>query len=104
LYGTDETLSAGKCDIDNRELESMDTRAEVLTILEAVLSLKGRSSGFANETRLLGGLPELDSMAVVDVLTALEERFGFVVADDEIDGAAFATVGSLVEFVRGKLG
>jgi acyl carrier protein len=38
------------------------------------------------------------------VLTALEDRFGFEVEDDEIDGSTFATVGSLVEFVRGKRG
>ena len=81
----------------------MQTRAEVLAVLDDVLSLKGRTSGFADTTPLLGGLPELDSMAVVSVLTSLEERFGFVVEDDEIDGSTFATVGSLVAFVRGKL-
>ena len=42
-------------------------------------------------------------MAVVTVITTLEERFGFTVADDEIDGSIFATVGSLVEFVESKL-
>ena len=52
----------------------------------------------------MGALPELDSMAVVTVITTLEDRFGFSVADDEIDGSVFATVGSLTEFVRSKLG
>jgi acyl carrier protein len=33
----------------------------------------------------------------------MEERFGFSVDDDEIEGSTFATVGSLVEFVEGKL-
>jgi acyl carrier protein len=42
-------------------------------------------------------------MAVAAVLTSLEERFGFTIADDEVDAAAFATVGSLVAFVEGKL-
>jgi acyl carrier protein len=42
-------------------------------------------------------------MAVVSVITALEERFGFAVDDDEIDGSTFATVGALVSFVDGKL-
>ena len=42
-------------------------------------------------------------MAVVGVITALEERFGFTVDDDEIDASAFASVGSLVSFVDGKL-
>lgn len=82
----------------------MHTRKEVLAVLDDVLSLKGRSSRFVDTTPLLGGLPELDSMAVVNVLTSLEERFGFAVDDDEIDGTTFANVGSLVAFVRGKLG
>jgi len=81
----------------------MDIKSEVLAILDEVLSLKGRSSSFTLETALLGAIPELDSMAVVALITSMEERFGFIVEDDEIDGAAFATVGTLVDFVQGKL-
>lgn len=81
----------------------MDTKAEVLSILDEVLSLRGRAAGFGSETALLGAIPELDSMAVVAVITTLEERFGIRVEDDEIDGAVFATVGTLVDFVQGKL-
>jgi acyl carrier protein len=54
-------------------------------------------------TALLGNLPELDSMAVVSVITALEERYGFTVNDDEISAETFATLGSLVDFVERKL-
>ena len=81
----------------------MDIKSEVLAILDEVLSLKGRSSSFTLETALLGAIPELDSMAVVALITSMEERFGFIIEDDEIDGAAFATVGTLVDFVQGKL-
>lgn len=81
----------------------MDISREVLNVLERVLNLRGRAVAFGLGTPLLGNLPELDSMAVVSVITALEERFGFAVEDDEIDGATFATVGSLVSFVEGKL-
>ncbi|HRD33976.1 MAG TPA: acyl carrier protein [Rhodocyclaceae bacterium] len=81
----------------------MDTKQEVLAILDEVLSLNGRANGFEFDTALLGALPELDSMAVVGVINMLEERFGLVVDDDEIDGATFATVRTLVEFVDGKL-
>lgn len=80
----------------------MDVRAEVLNVLDDVLSLKGRSAAFRDATSLLGSVPELDSMAVASVLTSLEERFGFTIDDDEIDGSTFETVGSLVAFVRGK--
>ena len=83
---------------------AVDTRNDTLAVLDDVLGLKGRAARFADSTPLLGAVPELDSMAVISVLTALEDRFGFEVEDDEIDGSTFATVGSLVEFVRGKRG
>ena len=81
----------------------MDIRDEVVSVLDEVLSLKGRARGFALDTPLLGAIPELDSMAVVALITTLEERFGFAVDDDEIDGSVFATLATLVAFVDGKL-
>lgn len=82
----------------------MDVRNDVLSVLDSVLSLRGRGTKLSDDTRLLGNLPELDSMAVASVLTSLEERFGFTIHDDEIDGSTFETVGSLVSYVRGKAG
>jgi acyl carrier protein len=76
---------------------------EVLALLDELLSLNGRTSAFTRDTPLLGAIPELDSMAVVGLITGMEERFGFIADDDEIDGATFATVGSLIEFVEAKL-
>ncbi len=58
---------------------------------------------FVADTPLLGALPELDSMAVINLINALEERFGVIVDDDEISGDTFATVGSLAGFVTNKL-
>ena len=81
----------------------MDITKEVLGILDEVLSLNGRAAAFTHDTPLLGAVPELDSMAVVGVINLMEERFDFFVEDDEIDGATFATVGTLVEFIQGKL-
>lgn len=81
----------------------MDTQTKVLRIVDEVLSLNGRAAGFEAATPLLGAIPELDSMAVVTLITTLEERFGIVVDDDEISGDTFATVGSLSAFVAGKL-
>jgi acyl carrier protein len=42
-------------------------------------------------------------MAVVSLLTSIEDRFNITIEDDEVDGSTFATVGSLVGFVEGKL-
>jgi len=81
----------------------LDTKNGVLFILDEVLNLNGRTGGFSDKTLLLGAIPELDSMAVVSVIAGLEERFDITVDDDEIDGATFATLGSLIRFVDDKL-
>ncbi|WP_367849212.1 acyl carrier protein [Rhodoferax sp. WC2427] len=81
----------------------MDVTQEVKAVLDEVLSLNGRSAAFTRETHLLGAIPELDSMAVVSLITRLEEHFGLTVDDDDMDGSTFATVGALVDFVDAKL-
>jgi acyl carrier protein len=82
----------------------MNVHDNVLRVLDEVLSLGGRARTFTRDTALLGAIPELDSMAVVSLITTLEEQFGIVVDDDDIDGDTFASVGALVDFVSGKLG
>ncbi len=80
----------------------MNIQNEVLRVLDEVLSLDGRGATFTRETHLLGALPELDSMAVVSLISALEESFGIAIDDDDIDGDTFATVGALVDFVAAR--
>lgn len=73
-------------------------------LLGDVLGLDAaRVAGFDAHTDLFGALPEFDSMAVVSLITALEEQLGIVIDDDEIEGRTFATVGSLADFVGAKL-
>ena len=81
----------------------LDVQQEVTKVLAEVLHLQERAAKLNRDTPLLGALPELDSIAVVGVITTLEERFGFTVDDDELDGSNFATVGALADFVSGKL-
>lgn len=81
----------------------MATIDDVKGILKDVLQLGPRADSLAAQTALFGGIPEFDSFAVVSVITAVEERFGFVIEDDEINADTFATVGSLTEFVDRKL-
>lgn len=81
----------------------MDVTQDVKKMLDDVLQLNGRSASFVASSPLLGVVPELDSMGVVALITQIEERFGVTVDDDEIDGSIFATLGDLVEFVRGKV-
>lgn len=82
---------------------SHSTLDTLRSILEQTLSLGPRAAQLTPTSKLLGAIPELDSMAVINVLTALEDRFGFAVEDDEIDAQTFATFGSLVAFVESKL-
>ncbi|WOG28454.1 acyl carrier protein [Endozoicomonas sp. 8E] len=70
---------------------------ELKTILAEVLEVD--TQAFDKETQLLGALPEFDSMAVVGVITAMEESFGINVADDDIDATIFETVGSLLSYI-----
>lgn len=77
----------------------MSTQEVVVSVLNEVLGLDGRAEEFDSNTPLLGAVPELDSMAVVAIVTTLEEHFGFFVEDDELEGDDFATIGTLVAFV-----
>jgi acyl carrier protein len=82
----------------------VSTLEQVKRQLGQTLQLGSRAERFDASTRLLGSLPELDSMAVVNVITALEAHFGIVVDDDEINADTFETLGSLTAFVDSKLG
>jgi acyl carrier protein len=78
--------------------------ADVAALLGEALALApGVTASLSRETLLFGNLPELDSMAVATVLTALEDRFHILIDDDEVSGALFETVGSLADFVGSKL-
>lgn len=71
--------------------------------IKIVLQLDDRFDCADAATRLLGEIPELDSMAVVSLITAIEDAFEIEFADDELHGEAFATVGSLARLVEDKL-
>ncbi|AHK78750.1 acyl carrier protein [Ectothiorhodospira haloalkaliphila] len=81
----------------------MSSMEQIKGVLDAVLGLNGRAASFDASTPLLGNIPELDSMAVVTVITTLEEQFGIMVDDDEISAETFETLGSLTDFVDAKL-
>ena len=81
----------------------MATIENIKAILRETLQLGDRADTFDGATPLLGSIPEFDSMAVVTVITAIEEAFDVVVEDDEITAETFETVGSLTDFVDEKI-
>lgn len=77
---------------------------DVRSLLSDVLGIAAdRAAGFADATELFGALPELDSMAVANLLAELEDRLGIIVEADEVDGDMLGTFGGLVDFVSEKL-
>lgn len=85
------------------ESDTMNHLSDVLRVLDDALQLQGRSASFNAYTPLLGALPELDSMAVLALVTGLEAHFGITFSDDQLSGSRFATVGSLCALVRENL-
>ena len=79
------------------------TLHEVIGVVVSVLGIEDRRGGFAASSGLFGSIPELDSMAVVDLVLALQDRFGIEIDDDEITGESFETLGDLAALVDAKL-
>lgn len=77
---------------------------DIRSLLSDVLGIaQDRAATFTDATELFGSLPELDSMAVANLLAELEDRMGIIVEADEVDGDMLGTFGGLVDFVEGKL-
>lgn len=80
-----------------------DTDRVLRAVLTQVLGLApARVAAFDARTGLFGQLPELDSMAVAGLLTAIEDELGIVIEDDEVDADMLETYGALLAFVRAR--
>jgi len=80
----------------------MAVEGQLKVLLNDVLHLGGRITSWDQDTPLLGSLPELDSLAVVSVISAIEQTFRFAIEDDEISADTLATLGSLTQFIERK--
>ena len=83
--------------------QSTDVTGDVKAVLVNTLGVEDRAATIDASTPLLGSLPELDSMAVLELVAALEQRFGITVDDDDVTAEIFETLGSLAAFVAEKL-
>ena len=81
----------------------MENQHEVLQLLREVLRPSSQTALADEDSPLLGAVPELDSTSVVAVITALEERFDIAIGADELEPSAFASVGTLTDFVTRHL-
>jgi acyl carrier protein len=76
------------------------TVGEVKSLIGEILGIADRVDSMNESTRLLGSLPELDSMAVAELLAAIEEKFGFEVDSADIATDTLETVGTLAAYVE----
>lgn len=83
---------------------SLVTLETVKSIIVRTLGIEDRAETLSASTQLFGGIPELDSFAVVELAASLEEQFGFQIDGSEFNGDIFETVGSLAQFVEKKTG
>jgi acyl carrier protein len=78
------------------------TLEDVKSVLASVLGIEDRVDSLAADTQLFGALPELDSMAVVELVVALEQKFDVKFDDDEVTGEVFETLGTLAALIDAK--
>lgn len=76
---------------------------EVKSVVVQTLGVEDRAASLQPSTPLLGNVPELDSMAVVELLVALERRFQIDIDGEEVTAEVFETMGDLSAFIENKL-
>lgn len=81
----------------------MVTLDDITQMVGDVLQIGSQVESFSADTPLLGSVPEFDSMAVVSVITAIEEQYGVMIDDDEVSAEIFETMGSLQDFIEKKV-
>ena len=84
-------------------LSSSEIVARLKPLLRDTLQLGKRADSLTASSRLLGTIPEFDSMAVVSVITLIEEQFDITIADDEVSADVFESMGTLADFIRTKV-
>lgn len=80
------------------------TLEEIKGLVADILQIGSRLDSADRDELLLGGIPEFDSMAVVTLLTTLEENYGMEIPDDEVNADSFETLGTLQDFINAQLG
>lgn len=71
----------------------------VKAVVISTLGIEDRAASLDASSPLLDTLPELDSMAVLELVYALEERFDITVDGEDVTAEAFETLTTLTEFV-----
>lgn len=80
-----------------------DNRAEILVKIKDILydlKLIENTRQLDEQTGLLGRGIGLDSIEVLQLVTAIEEKFELIIDDDELVSDYFRTLGNLITFIE----
>jgi acyl carrier protein len=74
----------------------------VKAVVVDTLGVEDRADAIDASTPLFGALPELDSMAVLELVLELEQRFSIEIEGEDVTADVFETLASLASFVHEK--
>jgi acyl carrier protein len=73
---------------------------ELIQALTRAVGAAALPHSLTPDTPLLGAIPELDSMALLALITEIESMLRLTIPDDAVSAEAFATLGSLGAWVE----
>lgn len=76
----------------------MDIQIQLTELLSNILSRP--ATDFNADTRLLGEMPDFDSMALMLLLTEVSQSFSLDVQDAGFDTETFYSVATLTDFIK----
>lgn len=79
---------------------SPTTHDQLADLLRETIGRRAMPAPLHDDTPLLGAVAELDSTALLGLLTGIETRFGVTIPDEAVNADAFRTWGALVAFVE----
>ena len=83
--------------------ESADLELDLKTLLVKRLRLEGIAPESIPDDATLTEAPlGLDSIDLLELALAIEEKFGIKIDDDELGKAAFRSIGALASFLRAQ--
>ena len=85
------------CASPNQTIDVAGVKGVVVT----TLAIEHRADALDADTPLTS-IPELDSLAILELVVELERQFGIAVDDEDVTAEVFDTIGTLAAYVAAK--
>jgi acyl carrier protein len=85
------------------EVSTAATLEAVKAVVVSTFAIEDRAGSLDAGSPLLGSMPELDSMGVLELVNELEQRFAIEFDGEDVSAESFETLGSLTALVDEKL-